>query len=79
MNIIILESIIISLPVMIGLDKGRLQLSTLLFVIVIAPIGLPIVFGSLKGWVGMLLLFKVICWLVAFKLALNCKRLSDAK
>jgi len=78
MNSAILSSFVLSLPVIIGLDKGRLRLSALLLIIVIAPIGLQIVFGSLKGG-RILLLFQVICWLAAFKLALNCKRASDTE
>ena len=35
---IVVTSIILSLPVMIVLDKGRLQLSTLLLAIIFVPI-----------------------------------------
>lgn len=75
---IIVAAFFLSLPVMIGLDKGKLQLSALLLVIIIAPIGIEIVFGAPKGFRWALLLFQVICWLAAFKLALSCKRVSDA-
>lgn len=74
---IVVTAFFLSLPVMIGLDKRKQQLSALLFVIIITPIGVEIIFGAPKGFRWTLLLFQVICWLAAFKLALRCKRVSD--
>jgi hypothetical protein len=75
---IILSALILSLPVLMTLDKERLQLSALILLIIFAPIGVEIFFGAPKGFGWALFLFQVISWLTAFKLALNCKRVSDA-
>jgi hypothetical protein len=75
---VIVNAIFLSLPVLMALDKGRLQLSALILLIISAPIGVEIFFGAPKGFGWALFLFQVICWLTAFKLALNCKRESDA-
>jgi hypothetical protein len=74
---VVFAAIILSLPVMIAFDKGRLKISILIFLIVFAPIGFHIIFGAPQGIEWVLLLFKIISWLIAFRLALNCNRVSD--
>lgn len=73
---VILTAIILSLPSMIALDKGKLKTATLIFLLVFTPIAFHIFFGATEDFEWAQLLFKVIFWLVGFKLALNCKRVN---
>lgn len=67
-----IQAFIISLPVLIALDKGRLIFSLMLFVVVMAPIGVEVSFYAPEKSDWALFMAKLFCWFLACILAVRC-------